>query len=50
MGNSKTECCERCLYTQFKHLPPQVALKLSLVGLVSQNNMIENLSIVDLTQ
>ena len=33
MGTSGTESCERCLQTQFKHLLPQLALKLSLVRL-----------------
>ena len=35
MGTSGTESCERCLQTQFKHLPPQLALKLSQVRLQS---------------
>ena len=29
MGTSGTESCEGCLQTQFKHLPPQLALKLT---------------------
>ena len=33
MGTSETESCEGCLETQFKHLPPQLALILSLVKL-----------------
>ena len=33
MGTSGTECCEGCLQTRFKDLPPQLALKLSLVRL-----------------
>ena len=32
---SGTESCEGCLKTQFKHSPPQLALKLSLVRLDS---------------
>ena len=35
MGTSGTESCEGCLQIQFKHLPPQLALKLSLVRLQS---------------
>ena len=35
MGTSGTESCEGCLWTQFKYLPPQLALKLSLVRLQS---------------
>ena len=35
MGTSGTESCEGCLQTQFNHLPPQLALKLSLVRLQS---------------
>ena len=35
MGTSGTESCEECLWTQFKNLPPQPALKLSLVRLQS---------------
>ena len=35
MGTSGTESYEGCLQTQFKHLPPQLALKLSLVRLQS---------------
>ena len=35
MGTSGTESCEGCFQTQFKHLPPQLALKLSLVRLQS---------------
>ena len=31
MSASGTESYEGCLQTQFKHLPPQLALKLSLV-------------------
>ena len=31
MGNSETESCRRCLWTQFKHLHSQVALRLGLV-------------------
>ena len=31
VGTSGTESCEGCLQTQFKHLPPQLALKLGLV-------------------
>ena len=27
MGTSRTESYEGCLQTQFKHLPPQLALK-----------------------
>ena len=34
MGTSETESYEGCLWTKFKHLPPQLALKLSLVRLV----------------
>ena len=34
MGTSGTESCEGCLLTQFKHLPPQLALRLSPVRLV----------------
>ena len=34
MGTSRTESCEGYLWTQFKPLPPQLALKLSLVRLV----------------
>ena len=33
MGTSGTESCEGWLWTQFKHLPPQLALRLSLVRL-----------------
>ena len=33
MGTSGTESSEGCLKTQFKYVPPQLALKLSLVGL-----------------
>ena len=33
MGTSGTESCEGCLWTQFKHLPPQLVIKLSLVRL-----------------
>ena len=29
MGTSGTESCGGCLQTQFKHQPPQLALKLS---------------------
>ena len=35
MGTSGTESYEGCLQTQFKHLPPQLRLKLSLVRLQS---------------
>ena len=35
MGTSGSESCEGCLQTQFKHFPPQLALKLSLVRLQS---------------
>ena len=35
MGTSGTESCEGCLQTQFKHLPPQLALKSNLVRLQS---------------
>ena len=35
MGTSGTESCEGCLWTQFKHLPPQLALKLSIARLQS---------------
>ena len=35
MSTSGAETYERCLQTQFKHLPPQLALKLSLVRLQS---------------
>ena len=35
MGTSGTESYEGCLQTQLKHLPPQLALKLSLVRLQS---------------
>ena len=31
VGTSGTESCEGCLQTQFKHLLPQLALKLSIV-------------------
>ena len=33
MGTSGTESCEGCPLTQFKHLLPQPALKLTLVRL-----------------
>ena len=33
MGTSGTESCEGCPQTQFKHLPPQLALESSLVRL-----------------
>ena len=33
MGTSRTESCEGCLWTQFKHLPSQPALRFSLVRL-----------------
>ena len=33
MGSSGTESCERCPQTQFNHLLPQLALKLSLLRL-----------------
>ena len=33
MGTFGTESCEGCLYIQFKHLPPQLALKLNPVRL-----------------
>ena len=32
-GKFGTESCGGCLKTQFRHLPPQLALKLSLVRL-----------------
>ena len=35
MSTSGTETYEGCLQTQFKHLPPQLALKPSLVRLQS---------------
>ena len=35
MGTSGTEICDGCLWTQLKQLPPQLALKLSLVRLVN---------------
>ena len=35
MGTSGTESCEGCLLIQFKQLPPQLALRLSLVRLQS---------------
>ena len=35
MGTSGTESYEGCLQTQFKHLPPQLALTLSFVRLQS---------------
>ena len=35
MGTSGTESFEGCLQTQFKYLPPQLALKLNLVRLQS---------------
>ena len=35
MGTSGTESYEGCMQTQFKHLPPQLALKLSLARLQS---------------
>ena len=35
MGTSGTESCEGCPQTQFKHIPPQPALKLSPVMEVS---------------
>ena len=31
MGTSGTESCEGCLQTQFKHLPSQLAVRLSPV-------------------
>ena len=37
MGTSETEICEGCPETRFKHLPPQLALKLSLVRLTSRH-------------
>ena len=33
MGTSVTESYEGCLWTQLKHLPPQLALKLSPIRL-----------------
>ena len=33
VGTAGTEDCEGCLQTQFKHLPPQLALRLSPVRL-----------------
>ena len=47
MGTSGTESCEGCLQTQFKHLLPQLALKLSLIRLrlkqPEQNKRTQNL-------
>ena len=37
MGTSGTDNCKACLWTQFKHLPPQLALRLSLVKLQLNN-------------
>ena len=37
MGTSGTESCEACLQTQLKHLPRQLALRLSLFGGIKMN-------------
>ena len=37
MGTSETESCKGFLQTQFKHLPPQLALRSSLVRLQELN-------------
>ena len=36
MGTSGTRGCEECLQTQLKHLPPQLARRLSLVRLIKK--------------
>ena len=45
MGTSGIESCEGCLYTQFKHLPPQLALRLSLVRLAQNSFPNESYSV-----
>ena len=44
-GTSGTESCEGRLYIQFKHLPPQLALKLSLVRLAGMCHCLRKIHI-----
>ena len=48
MGTSGTEGCEGCLSTQFKHLLPQLALRLILVrlGLITSKVQTEGMRAV----
>ena len=48
MGTSGTESCEGCLQTQLKHLPLQLALKMSLVRLMTWS-LCNNVSDADLS-